>query len=213
MLYDVGHADCFQKRELWQMTLRSVIDWALTIFTVTLISIAAALETDFLVVEHTTSFKTPGMFVMNQIDSYNKRLLILILIDFIWYLAVICCLIALFKWRSRRSLGVDSFQKRELQQVSVLSVTDVIKAILCMIAGVVFALVSTWETEGFAVNHAPEIKTPGKFVMDQMLTEFGPTKLKLGHRVLILFGVDFILYFAVIWSLLALLRWRLRKNR
>jgi hypothetical protein len=201
------------------MSLRSVIDWALTIFTVTLISIAAASATDVLVVEHTSSMKTPGMFVMGLVDSgpmilkLGHKMLIVFGVDSIVYFTAICCLIALFKWRSRRSLGVDSFQKRELLQVSVLSVTDVIKAILCMIAAVVFALVATWETEGFAVNHAPEIKTPGKFVMDQMLTEFGPTKLKLGHRALILFGVDFILYFAVIWSLLALLRWRLRKNR
>lgn len=108
---------------------------------------------------------------------------------------------------------VGSFQERESRQVSVPSVTKVIKTILCMIGASILAITATWKTENYSVHHAPDLKTPGKFVMDLLLTEFGPTGLGLGYRALILFGVDFVLYFAVIWSLIALLRWRFRKSR
>jgi hypothetical protein len=101
----VGHADCFQKRELWQMTMRSVISWV----AVTLISIAAASVTDVLVVEHTSSMKTPGMFVMGLVDSgpmilkLGHKMLIVFGVDSIVYFTAICCLIALFKWRLRKN--------------------------------------------------------------------------------------------------------------
>jgi hypothetical protein len=103
------HADSFQKRELRQMTFRSVSNWVLTIFVVTLISIAVTSLTDVFVVEHTSSIKTPGMFVMELVDSgpmilkLGHKMLLVFSIDFLVYFTAVWCLIALFKWRFREN--------------------------------------------------------------------------------------------------------------
>jgi len=57
------------------------------------------------------------------------------------------------------------------------------------------------------------MKTPGDLVMNWLLAEMGPEKLKLGDRALVIFGVDFFLYFSLILGLIALFTWRFGKSR
>ena len=48
--------------------------------------------------------------------------------------------------------------------------------------------------------------------MNWLMTEMGPEELKLGHRALVIFGVDFFLYFSPILVFLALFKWSTGKR-
>jgi hypothetical protein len=104
----------------------------------------------------------------------------------------------------------DFFQKRELRQMSMPSA---IKWILCIVGAVVISGEATLVTESLITNCCPDKKTPGDLVMNWLLTDLGPEKLKLGYRALVIFGVDFFLYFGLILVLLALYKRRLAKNK
>jgi len=94
-----------------------------------------------------------------------------------------------------------------------VSMSSAIKWTLCIVGAVVISGVSTWETESLVTNCCPDMKTPGDLVMNWLLTEMGPEKLKLGDRALVIFGVDFFLYFSLILGLIALFTWRFGKSR
>ena len=94
-----------------------------------------------------------------------------------------------------------------------MSILSTIKWTLYIAGAVVISGVATWETESAVTNCCPDMMTPGRLAMDWLLTEMGPEKLKLGYRALVLFGVDFFLYFSLILSLLALFKWRSQKSR
>src|SRR5882672_6811454 len=91
--------------------------------------------------------------------------------------------------------------------------SSAIKWSLCIVGAVVISGVATWETESLVTNCCPAMKTPGDIVMNWLLTEKGPEKLKLGARALVIFGVDFFLYFSLILVLLALFKLRFGKKQ
>ena len=94
-----------------------------------------------------------------------------------------------------------------------MSMSSAIKRTLYIVGAVVISGVATWETESLVTRCCPHMKTPGDLVMNWLLTQMGPEKLKLGDRALVIFGVDFFLYFGLILGLLALFKWRFGKKQ
>jgi hypothetical protein len=191
------------------MTFRPRGKKIVSIAAMALNSCVASLLTMFFIVESGARFRTLGMFLTSLTDlpllSPLKGYLLAFAVDSIFYFVLILAVAALFNRRYGKSRETGSLPEPHLGAWPSLA-----KTLLHIAFAALFAGIAVWETD---IAHDPQIQTPGIFVSRLLYGNLDPAHMSLGLGILVEFSVDLIVYFSVVWNLLALVRWWLGKRQ